>query len=163
MSVMGLHSLTNYVSPLLHCEIGVGSVMFELLQDIIDEHIEIYAPGEESFWVAVPALKQIIPVTAKQRDEWDDSIDGITWKIATHQKRSRLVVTSWEDKQEVTYTSNMIKLCPLQNFWDGIVNKIRKARWMLAEQHTKLKGMQKNEGKKTTKYWDESRMKYLGC
>jgi len=49
MSVMGLHSLTNYVSPLLYCEIGVGSVIFELLQDIIDEHIEIYAPGEETF------------------------------------------------------------------------------------------------------------------
>jgi hypothetical protein len=40
--------LTNYVSPLLHCEIGVKNVIFELLRDIINEHIEIYAPGEES-------------------------------------------------------------------------------------------------------------------
>ena len=40
--------LTNYVSPLLHCEIGVGNVIFELLRDFINEHIEIYAPGEES-------------------------------------------------------------------------------------------------------------------
>ena len=40
--------LTNYVSPLLHCEIGIGNVIFELLRDIINEHIEIYAPGEES-------------------------------------------------------------------------------------------------------------------
>ena len=40
--------LTNYVSTLLHCEIGIGNVIFELLRDIINEHIEIYAPGEES-------------------------------------------------------------------------------------------------------------------
>ncbi len=40
--------LTNYVSPLLHYEIGIGNVIFELLRDIINEHIEIYAPGEES-------------------------------------------------------------------------------------------------------------------
>jgi len=29
--------LTNYVSPLLHCEIGIRNVIFELLQDIINE------------------------------------------------------------------------------------------------------------------------------
>ncbi len=40
--------LTNYVSLLLHCEIGIGNVIFKLLQDIINEHIEIYAPGKES-------------------------------------------------------------------------------------------------------------------
>jgi hypothetical protein len=39
--------LTNYVPPLLHCEIGIGNVIFELLRDIINEHKEIYAPGEE--------------------------------------------------------------------------------------------------------------------
>ena len=40
--------LTNYVSPLLHCEIGIRNVIFKLLWDIINEHTEIYAPGEES-------------------------------------------------------------------------------------------------------------------
>jgi hypothetical protein len=84
--------LTNYVSPLLHCEIGIGNVIFELLRDIINEHIEIYAPGEESIRMAVPAIKQIIAVTAKQRDVWDESDEGETWKtlkraVATHQKR----------------------------------------------------------------------------
>ena len=39
--------LTNYVTPLLHCEIGVGNVIFELLRDIVNKYIEIYAPGEE--------------------------------------------------------------------------------------------------------------------
>jgi hypothetical protein len=40
--------LTNYVSPLLHCEIGIGNTIFELLWDIINDLIEIYVPGEES-------------------------------------------------------------------------------------------------------------------
>jgi hypothetical protein len=40
--------LTHFVSPLLHCEIGVGNVIFELLRDVINEYIEVYAPGEES-------------------------------------------------------------------------------------------------------------------
>ncbi len=80
------------MSPLLHCEFGVGNVIFELLRDIINEHIEIYAPGEESIRMAVPALEQIIAVTAKQRDVWDESDKGDTWKtlqrpVATHQKR----------------------------------------------------------------------------
>ena len=37
--------LTNYVSPLLHCEIGIGNVIFELLQDIINEHRNIRTGG----------------------------------------------------------------------------------------------------------------------
>jgi len=64
--------LTNYVSPLLHCEIGIGNVIFNMLQDIINEHIEIYVPGEESIRMAVPAIKQIIAITEKYRDMWDE-------------------------------------------------------------------------------------------
>jgi hypothetical protein len=55
----------------------------------------------------------------------------VTWKtlkraVATHQKHrrlivdfindERLIVDSIEDKREATYTSNMIKVTPLQNF-----------------------------------------------
>jgi len=35
----------NYVSPLLHCEIGIGNVIFELLRDIINEHRNIRTGG----------------------------------------------------------------------------------------------------------------------
>ena len=132
--------LTNYVTPLLHCEIGIGNVLLELLRDIINEHIEIYAPGEESIRMAVPAIKQIIAITAKQRDVWDESGEGGTWKtlnraVATHQKHrqlivdsikdKRLIVDSIEDKREATYTSNMIKLTPLQKFRDNMANKLK--------------------------------------
>jgi hypothetical protein len=39
--------LTNYVSPLLHCEIGIRNVIFKFLRDINNEHTEIYTPGAE--------------------------------------------------------------------------------------------------------------------
>jgi hypothetical protein len=39
--------LTNYVSPLLHCE-SLRNNIFDLFWDIVNEHIEIHAPGEES-------------------------------------------------------------------------------------------------------------------
>ena len=51
--------LTHYVSPLLHCAIGIGNVIFELLRDIINRFIEKYAPGDESIRASVPVLKQI--------------------------------------------------------------------------------------------------------
>ena len=71
--------------------------------------------------MAVPAIKQIIAVTVKQRDVWDESDEGTAWKtlkraVATHQKRQWLIADSIEDDREVTYPPNMVKLSPLQNF-----------------------------------------------
>ena len=72
--------LTNCVSSLLHCdEICIRNIIFELFRDVINEHIEIYAPGEESIRMGVPALKQIIGSTTTQRDNRDDSPDRINW------------------------------------------------------------------------------------
>ncbi len=133
--------LTNYTTPLLHCETGVGNVIFELLHDIINKYIGRYAPGEELIRLAVPALKGIIAETAKQRDEWDDLPDRNIWKtlrrtVTTHQKRWGLIVTSQEESndREVTYRSNVIQLNNLQAFCDAIVNKLKKAWRTLAEQ-----------------------------
>ncbi len=130
--------LTNYVSLLLHCEIGIGNAIFELLQDIINEHIEIYVPGEESIELAIPALKGIITRTAKQCNKWDGGPDGNTWKtlthaVAAHQKHQRLIVVSEEDTQDGTYHSNLILLNNLQKIWGGIIDKLRKARHRLAQ------------------------------
>ena len=81
--------------------------------------------------MAVLAIKQIVAITAKQRNVWDESGEGGTWKtlkraVATHQKCWQLIVDSIKDKwlivesieveREVTYPSNMIELTPLQNF-----------------------------------------------
>ena len=40
--------LIQYVSHLLHCEIGIGNDIFQLLREVINEYIEQYATGEES-------------------------------------------------------------------------------------------------------------------
>jgi hypothetical protein len=34
--------LTQYVSPLLHCEIGIGNDLLKLLREVINEYIEQY-------------------------------------------------------------------------------------------------------------------------
>ena len=68
--------ISNCMTPLLHCEIGIGNQMLEKLHDIINKFIESYAPGKESIQSSIPVIKQIITDTAKQRDEWDESEDG---------------------------------------------------------------------------------------
>jgi hypothetical protein len=52
--MVALYPTHQYVTPLLHCEIGVENIIFELLHNIINEYIERYAPGEESIRLAVP-------------------------------------------------------------------------------------------------------------
>jgi len=98
-----------------------------LLRDIINEHIEIYAPGEDSIRASIPTLKEIIAITSKQRDEWDDSPDGINWKrlkrtTATQRKHRQLIVVSKDDTQAITDTSNIKDFNHLQNIRDGMVN-----------------------------------------
>jgi hypothetical protein len=93
--------ISNYMTPLLHCEIGIGNQMLDKLHDIINKYIESYAPGEESIRSSIPFLKQIITDTAKQRDEWDESEDGKNRKtlmktVATYCKHRELMVASGE-------------------------------------------------------------------
>ena len=68
--------LTKYVTPLLHCEIGIGNDLFTMLQDITNEHIETCALGEEAIRRAIPTLKQVIKETTAMRDSWDSSDEG---------------------------------------------------------------------------------------
>ena len=91
--------LTQYVSPLLHCEIGIGNNIFQMLREVIKEYIEQYAPGEKSFRTSIPTLQQIIADTAQQLNEWDDSPEGLALKamkraVATHNKPWWLAVAS---------------------------------------------------------------------
>jgi len=54
-----------------------------MLQNIINEHIEACAPGEEAIRRAIPALKQVIDETTAMRDSWDLSNDGKQLKTLT--------------------------------------------------------------------------------
>jgi len=113
-----LIEITQYVSPLLHCEIGIGNDIFQLLREVINEYIEQYAPGEESIRTSIPTLRQIIADTAQQQNEWDDSPEGLTLKtmkcaVATHNKRRRLVVAS----QDVLSLSLLLPVKPLPHIF----------------------------------------------
>jgi hypothetical protein len=117
---------------------------------VINECIQQYTPGEESIRTLIPTLRQIIADTAQQRNEWDDSHEGLTLKtmkhaVATHNKRRRLVVASQDDGQDDSYQSNMIRLNELQRSRDAIANKLKKAHLALANQQSKLNEMQKGK------------------
>ncbi len=67
--------LINYMSPLLYCEIGIGIMLLELFTEIINKHIEDYAPGEKSIRESIPVLQEVISSTTIERDQWDNSDD----------------------------------------------------------------------------------------
>jgi hypothetical protein len=122
-----------------------------LLQEVINEYIKQYAPGEELIRMSISTIRQIIADTAKQRNEWDDSPDGLTLKtlkraVATHNKRQRLVVASQDDGREESYQSNVILLNKPQRSRDAITNKLKKgASLTLANQQSKLNEMRKGK------------------
>jgi hypothetical protein len=121
-----------------------------LLSEVINEYIKQYAPGEESIWISIPTLQQIIADTAQQWNEWDDSPNGLTLKtlkrpVASQNKRQRLVVASQDDGQDESYQSNLMRLNELQCSRDAIANKLKKARLALANQQSKLNEMQKGK------------------
>ena len=98
--------LTKYVTPLLHCEIGIGNDLFTMLRNIINEHIETYAPGEEAIRRAIPALKQVIEETTAMRDSWDSSDDGkqlktLTRTVAAYKRQWEEIIISAEEKTNV--------------------------------------------------------------
>ncbi len=125
------------------------------LHDIINEYIESYAPGEEAIRSSIPVIKQIIADTAKERDEWDESVDGRNRKtlirtVATYCKRREVMVASGEmlnNKQESTHKMNESTLKDLKELCNRIVKTLDKARNTLADQQLKLKVMQTNKVK----------------
>ena len=147
--------ISNYMTPLLHCEIGIGNQMLDKLHDIINKYIESYAPGEESIRSSIPFLKQIITDTAKQRDEWDESDDGKNCKtlmktVATYRKRREVMLASGEmlnNEQEITHKTNESTLKELNDFRNRMVHKLDKACNTLADQQLKLKAMRTNKVK----------------
>jgi hypothetical protein len=122
---------------------------FELLRDVINEHIENYAPGEQIIQESITALQQIIAISATQRDQWDNSDDGNHLKIvkravAAYQKRCKLVARydGIINEEEVrTHESNVKNLKQLQDLRNGIAEELKRACHRLVEQQSKLKEM----------------------
>jgi hypothetical protein len=102
--------LSNYMIPILHCEIGVGNQLLEKLRDITNEHIEIYAPGEELTRSSIPVLKQIIADTAKLRDDWDASADGKQWTNSPAQLQPTAHLPMWMPARQRNTSTHWKKL-----------------------------------------------------
>jgi hypothetical protein len=68
--------VSHYMVPLLHCEIGIGNQLLDMLRDIINEHLENMTRTEERMRASIPILNKIISKTTTKRDLWDASDDG---------------------------------------------------------------------------------------
>jgi hypothetical protein len=68
--------VTHYMIPLLHCIIGVGNQLLDMLRDIINEHLENMTCTKERIRASIPLLENIIAKTAANRDSWDASDHG---------------------------------------------------------------------------------------
>ena len=98
--------ITENMIPLLHCMIGVGNQLLDMLRDIINEHIETYVPGEEAIQRAIPALKQVIKETTAMRDSWDLSDNGkqlktLTRTVAAYKRQWEEISNSAGEKTNV--------------------------------------------------------------
>jgi hypothetical protein len=60
--------ISNYMVPLLHCEIGIGNQLLDKLCDIINKHIKQYGPTKELTRSSIPVLKNIVSQTVTLRD-----------------------------------------------------------------------------------------------
>ncbi len=85
--------VTHHMVPLLHCEIGIGNQLLDMLRDIINEHIENMTPTEQRIRDSIPTLKSIISNTVANRDLWDRSNNG---KLRKALKRTVLAAAAKE-------------------------------------------------------------------
>jgi hypothetical protein len=149
--------VTHYMIPLLHCEIGIGNQLLEMLRDILNKHIEYYLPGEERVWSLIPVLSNIISKTVANRDTWDASDNEMLGKALKRkigaakdrrkqQNNNEIVVSeevsSPEPAQQDTHAVDEIKLNVPEDFCNReYVFKLKKAHDTLRNQKNKLKTM----------------------
>ena len=71
--------LSHFMVPLLHCEIGIGNQLLDMLRDIINKHLENMTRTEERMRASIPILNKIISETTAKRDSWNAS--DTLWKV----------------------------------------------------------------------------------
>jgi hypothetical protein len=154
--------LTNWIVPILHCEIGVGNQLLDKLRDIINEYIEMFAPGKEAIRSSILVLKHLIASSAKDRDEWDSSVEGKKKKSLERSTKLHLNNARVDEQNETvcvedavaqqrldTHKREIADLNRLQKFRQvSFVDKLYNARRTLADQQLKLKVMQSAKAKK---------------
>ena len=95
--------ITHYMVPLLHCMIGVGNQLLDMLRDIIKEHLENMTHTKERILASIPLLKKTIAKTAVNRNSFDDSDDG---KLLKKLKRNVTLHSPLLSVSEASATNN---------------------------------------------------------
>jgi hypothetical protein len=148
--------VTHYMVPLLHYEIGIGNQLLDMLQGIINKHLENMTRIEEITRASIPVLKNIIYETVANRDSWDSSNSGklrktLKRKVEAAKDRrdaqncNEIIagqVSSPEPAQQDTHATDKIKLKAMEDYRNReYVLKLEKARDTLRNQQNKLKMM----------------------
>jgi hypothetical protein len=153
--------ITHYMVPLLHCMIGVGNQLLDMLRDIINEHLENLTCTKEKIRASIPLLKKIIAETAVNRNSFDDSDNGKLLKklkrnVASHSPllsvlEASATATAAYDNANTNDTNtetDEVNLMTLDEFRNReFVEKISKAHKMLTDQKLKLKTMRTSKVK----------------
>jgi hypothetical protein len=135
--------VTHYMIPLLHCKIGIGNQLLDMLLDIIKKHLENMTRTKERTQLLIPVLWNIISETVAKRDSWDASNDAKLWKtlkhtIANATKSDRdaqdahnnieIIAGQEQETQQDTHLMDKIKLRMLEDFCNReFVAKLEKA------------------------------------
>jgi hypothetical protein len=118
--------LSNYMVPLLHCEIRIGNQLLDKLRVIINEHIACYSSSEEAIRASIPVIKNIITNTAKERDEWDESAEGgkkrriLMCAVSAYTKRREILLANNNKQDKLTHRFNELMLKDLTIFAIGL-------------------------------------------
>jgi hypothetical protein len=155
--------VSHYMIPLLHCMIGVGNQLLDVLRDIINEQLENLTLSEEKIHALIPLLKQIIAETAANWDLWDNANNGKNLKtghkLGAAKKKNgsdtrdndEIIEQSgvvMEEEQNTHTTGDEIKFKKFDEYRNKeFVKKLEKDRVMLRDQMEKLKTMRTSKVK----------------
>jgi len=162
--------VSHYMVPLLHCEIGIGNQLLDMLREIINEYLENMTRTEERMRASIPILNKIISETTAKRDLWDASDDEKLRKKLKRNVAMHFLLAASEDSANndaaivvaiAPATAADVKaeennLRTLEEFRNKkFVDKPVKARRMVSDQQLKLKTMRtlkvKEQGSIVTK------------
>jgi hypothetical protein len=126
--------------PLLQGEIGIGNQLLDRLQAIINKHIACYSPSKEALLTLIHTIKKIIAVTAKERDDWDETAEGekkqktLMQAMAAYSWQREIMLANINEEAEVTHHADESLLADLNLYCTCLIEKLKKACSTLSDQ-----------------------------
>ena len=95
--MVAVHSSVSLHGPAPAFEIGIGNQLVDMLQDIINEHLENMTRTKERMRASIPILNKIISETTAKRDSCDASDNGKLHKKLKRNVKLRSLLAASED------------------------------------------------------------------